>query len=280
MSTLKAIIFLFVTTIFLILLGDLVAGHEGVYVAVIVAILTNYVAIFVSGRAALNLFHATEIRADTHPDVHAIMQALTVKAELPLPKLYLVDTEASTLFVIGKNPNNASIAVTKGLLNSLSTEEQTAAIAQAIAQIKLRNTFLNGVIATVAGGISGIANTGWSEVILDDKDPAEKDHFNQNVMRIVGPIAAFMIKTMISPRMQTDADSLSSEWTGHPEHLISALQTIESLKPKAPFPIADARPATAHLFIINPLHQKKWAHLFKTHPPTEVRIARLQKPQN
>lgn len=279
MSTLKAFIFLFTLTLFLIVFGELVAGHEGIYVAVIIAIITDYIAFFAADRAVLNLFHAKPILADAYPDAHAIMQSIAVKAGISLPKLYLIDTDAANIFAVGRNPSMAKIAITKGLIASLSKEEQTAAIAQTVAQIKLRNSFLNSMTAIVAGGISGIANTGWSEVILDDKDPAEKDHFNQKVMRFVGPIAATMIKLIVSPRMQTDADSLSIEWTSNPAHLISALQTMESLKPKTPFPVADARPATAHLFIISPLHQKKWAHLFNTHPPTAVRIERLQKMQ-
>lgn len=276
MNVFKTIVFLLTLSIVLIFLGHVIGGHEGVYVGVIIALITLYVALFNADLAMLNLYQAKEILAETHPDTHAIMQALTVKAGIPLPKLYLIDVPAANIFAAGKCPRNGKIVMTSGLLTALSKEEQTALIAQAIANIKLKNSLLNGVAAVVAGSIAGMANIGW-EVIIDEKDPHEKPHFNETVMKFLGPIAAFTVKSIISPRMQVNSDALSVTWTDHPEHLISALEKLEALKSQQPFPVADARPATAHFFIINPLHRKKWAHIFRTHAPTDVRIQRLQR---
>ena len=160
MSSLKAIIFLFIITVFLILLGDIIAGHVGIYVAVIIALLTNFVAFFVADQVPLNLFHAKEILADAHPDTHAIMQALTVKAGIPLVRLYLIDSPATNLFAVGKNPRKASIALTKGLLSSLTKEEQTALIARPPPQ--LRASLYVTKVATAASAEEVAAGGGYS----------------------------------------------------------------------------------------------------------------------
>lgn len=276
MNKLKTYLFLFIVTFLCIFLGELIFGHVGIYLGVLVAIITDYMAIFMADRAMLSLYKAKKITADSHPDIHASMQAIATQSGLPRPSLYLIDTTASNLFAVGKSPKKASIAISQGLLTNLSAEEQKAVLAQAMAQIQLGNGFVNTATAVVANGLASFAYLGW-DIILDDQDPHEKPHFNEKIMRFIGPATAWLIKLMVSKSMQLDADKQAIRWLGDHTPLVSALQKLESLKTNAPFPIADARPSTAHLFIINPLHPKKWALMFQTQPTTALRLAKAQE---
>lgn len=276
MNTIKTYVFLFIITFLLIFIFHLIFGHVGIYIGVLLALLTDYVAIFAADQAMLNLYQAKEIDAESHPDLYANMQAVATKAGLPRPKLYLINTEATNLFVVGKTPKKSGIVLTNGVLTHLTLDEQKALLAEAMAQIKQGCGFLNTATAVVVNGIAGFAYIGW-DIIFDDKAPHEKPHFNEKIMRFVGPVAAWIMKTLIPKQQLLDADRLAVCWCGDHTALVSALEKLESLKSKESFPTADARPSTAHLFIINPLHPKKWAMLFQTQPSTALRLAKAQE---
>jgi heat shock protein HtpX len=275
MSNLKAYLFLLVTTIVIIVLGDLIGGYVGIYCGILVALLVNVIAFFGSDKVALNLYHAKEIDSHDPHNLRSIVKSLVDKANVRMPSLYVVDTKAANLFVTGRNHHCANIAITTGLLELLTPTELTGALAQMVAQIQLKTLFLNSVITTAAGFISGIANIGPAEFFLDEKDKHQEGRVSQTLMAIVAPIAALIVRSVIYPRTQFEADRIAVTYCDDATGLISALEKIQNSKTSTPFHTADSRPATAQLFLINPIRNKKLARLFRTHPPTEERIKRL-----
>lgn len=268
-----AFLFLFCVTVFMIILGDFIAGVDGAYFAIVVAILMNILAIFNSNIVELNIYHSKLMGDEDPHHIREIVKSLSEKAGIPEPKIYLIETDAANLFSSGRSPKSAAIALTTGLPKLLNKEELTAVIAQTIGHISRKDTFLDGVVATVAGSISGLATVRLTEVFFDEKNKDKK--INWTVMRIVAPIAATMVKSVITPQAQFEADILAAKWTDS-THLISALERLVTHKIGTPFQIADSRPATAHLFFINPIHDEKLRKQFLTHPSIEDRIARLK----
>jgi len=259
----------------MLMVGDLIAGHPGILVAALLALLMNINAYFYSDVIVLRLHHAKKM--DAALPIQDIIKALADKAGLPIPTLYLIENDVPNAFAVGRNAKKASIALTAGLIKILNSDELTAVLAYEMAHILHRDTFVGGAIATVAGGITGIADKSvWASIFgmhVKNKNP----HLNGVVMMVVGPIATLLIRLAIARSREYEADATGAALCGNPLWLASALEKIEVAKSQSVFVLAEIRPATAHLFIVNPLHSKKLAALFATHPSTEARILRLKK---
>ncbi len=275
MNNFKAYFLLTVVTLFMLLLGDLIGGHSGILVAALIALLMNINAYFYSDVIVLRLYHAKKMD-DVNLPVQSMVKTLADKAGLPVPALYLIENDVPNAFAVGRNPKKASIAVTSGLLTVLNPNELTAVLAYEMAHILHQDTFVGGAIATVAGGITGVADKSvWASVFgMHVKN--KKPHLNDIVMMFVGPIAALLVRLAIARSREFEADTTGAALCGNPLWLISALEKIEAAKSKDVFVLAEIRPGTAHLFVVNPLHAKLTA-LFVTHPTTEARVRRLKE---
>src|SRR5712675_688707 len=230
--------------------GYLIGGASGATIALVIAAATNLFAYWNSDRMVLSMYGAHEVDARTAPELVSIVAALAVRAGLPMPRVLLMDNPQPNAFVTGRNPENAAVAVTTGLVQSLSREELSGVIAHELAHIKNHDTLLMTVTATIAGAIS---------------------------MMILAPLGAMLVQMAISRTREYAADNLGARIAGQPMWLASALMKIENAAHQVPNMEAERNPATAHMFIINPLSGHGMDNLFATHPSTENRIAALQQ---
>lgn len=274
MNNVKTFIFLAVLTALMLVLGNLIAGQAGMIFAFLLALFMNFSAYWFSDKIVLRMYNAQPL-PDTHP-VYNIVRSLASRANTPMPKVYLVDTETPNAFATGRNPQNAVVAVTSGLLNRMNEQDLTGVLAHELCHVLHRDTFISVVAATIAGTISSIANifmfTGGSA-------NGEEDRINPLVkilLIFLAPMAAGLIQMAVSRSREFEADKGGAELTGKPLWLADALLKLENANHQGQFPQAEMHPATAHLFIINPLSGDTLRQLFTTHPPTAERVARLR----
>ena len=273
MDNIKTFIFLAALTALMIGLGHLVAGKAGMMVALLLAIFMNFSAYWYSDKIVLKMYQAQPL-SENHP-VYNIVRALASKANTPMPKVYLVNTEVPNAFATGRNPQNAVIAVTSGLLNRMSEEELTGVLAHELCHVLHRDTFISVVAATIAGAIGSIANI----FMLTGGNTNSNERVNPlmgMLLIILAPMAAGLIQMAVSRSREFEADKGGAELTGQPLWLADALLKLENANHQGGFQQAEEHPTTAHLFIINPLSGDKLRSLFMTHPPTEERVARLR----
>ena len=256
--------------------GFLVGGQSGAMLALVVAAGMNFFAYWNSDRMVLSMHGAQEIDERAAPDLFHMVRDLSSRAGLPMPRVYLMDNPQPNAFATGRNPENAAVAVTTGLVQRLNSEEVAGVLAHELAHIKNHDTLIMTVTATIAGAISMIAQFGL--FFGGNRD-------NNNGLGIVGtlamvilaPIAAMIVQMAISRTREYAADNLGGRISGQPTALASALAKISSAAHAIPNEEAERNPATAHLFIINPLSGQRMDNLFATHPATENRIAALNE---
>lgn len=256
--------------------GYLIGGAGGATIALVVAAGMNLFAYWNSDRMVLSMHGAQEVDARSVPDLYAMVQELSGRAGLPMPRVYLMDNPQPNAFATGRNPQHAAVAVTTGLLQRLSREEVAGVVAHELAHIKNHDTLIMTITATVAGAISTLAQFGMF---------FGGNRENNNGMGIVGtlamvilaPIAAMIVQMAISRTREYAADRMGAEIAGEPSWLASALSKIADAAHAIPNEEAERSPATAHMFIINPLSGQRMDNLFSTHPAVENRIAALQQ---
>jgi heat shock protein HtpX len=252
--------------------GYFLGGGTGMMIALGFGLATNLFAYWNSDRLALAAHHAVEVDEHTAPELVYMVRDLAHRAGLPMPRVYLIDNPQPNAFATGRNPENAAVAATTGLLNMLSRDEIAGVMAHELAHIKNRDTLIMTVSATIAGAIATLAQFGFLFGGRGDDRP------NPIVMlgtALLAPIAAMIIQMAISRSREYDADRMGAEICGQPLALASALARIAGGVAHIPNPDAERRPATASLFIINPLSGQGVDNLFSTHPATENRIAAL-----
>lgn len=277
MNTLRTFALLAALTAIFLFAGFLVAGEIGLIIAFVLALGLNMFSYWNSDKIVLRMYKAREVDRSSAPEFYGICAQLAENAGLPMPKVYIIDNDQPNAFATGRNPENAAVAATSGLLRRLSHEEIAAVMAHELAHVKNRDTLTMTITATVAGAISMIANMAMFAGIFGGGD-------NRNPLGFVGillvailaPLAAGMVQMAISRTREYEADKLGAEICGQPLWLASALQKIQSFAQRAENVTAEKNPATAHMFIINPLSGKNFDNLFSTHPKTEERIARLE----
>jgi heat shock protein HtpX len=256
--------------------GYLIGGAGGATIALVIAAATNLLAYWNSDRMVLSMYGAHEVDAHTAPELISLVAALADRAGLPMPRVFLMDNPQPNAFATGRNPENAAVAVTTGLVQSLSREELSGVIAHELAHVKNHDTLLMTITATIAGAISMVAQFGMFFGGHRDNNSGP-GIIGSIAMMILAPLGAMLVQTAISRTREYAADNLGARIVGQPMWLASALVKIDNAAHEVPNMEAERNPATAHLFIINPLSGHGIDSLFSTHPSTENRVAELQR---
>ncbi|MGX9390473.1 zinc metalloprotease HtpX [Nitrobacteraceae bacterium UC4446_H13] len=255
--------------------GYLIGGAGGAMIALMIAAGTNLFAYWNSDRMVLSMYGAHEVDARTAPDLHRMVAELAARAELPMPRVFIMDNPQPNAFATGRNPQNAAVAVTTGLVQSLSREELAGVVAHELAHIKHHDTLLMTITATIAGAISMLAQFGM--FFGGNRNNNGPGIIGSLAMMILAPLGAMLVQMAISRTREYAADEMGARICGQPMWLASALSKIESFAHQVPNEDAERAPATAHMFIINPLSGRGMDSLFATHPSTANRVAALQQ---
>jgi heat shock protein HtpX len=267
LMTLMMVLFLFV--------GYLLGGNTGMTIALVFSLIMNFGSYWFSDKIVLKMYRAKEVNRETVPKFYELVERLAKQANLPMPKVYLINDPTPNAFATGRNPEHAAVAATTGILQGLSNEELAGVMAHELAHVKHRDTLISTIAATLVGSISYIAQmAGWVFMFGRNDDDSPGSGIGGLVLLILSPILAMLLQMAISRSREFAADRGGAEFTGNPLGLASALQKISignQLKP-----VNHSNPTTAHMFIINPLRGGGISKLFSTHPPTEERIKRLQ----
>jgi heat shock protein HtpX len=273
----KTFVLLAALTALLLVIGNLLGGYTGLIIALVLAIVMNFSAYWYSDKMVLSAYQAQPLD-ENHP-VYNIVALLSQKAQIPMPKVYYVETPVPNAFATGRNPKHASVAVTTGILERMNEEELAGVLGHELSHVIHRDTLISAVAATIAGAISSLANIFmWSSVSRSTNSDSDRvSPIGATLMTILAPMAAGLIQMAVSRSCEYDADASGAKLCGHPLWLASALEKLEAGNQQGEFQAADEHPNTAHMFIVNPLSAEKLAQLYSTHPPTEERIRRLQE---
>jgi heat shock protein HtpX len=275
MNNIKTLVLLVTLTLILIWAGAAMGGKQGMTIALIFALGMNFFAYWFSDKIVLKMYGAKEVTGSEAPDLYGIVRRLAQKAEIPMPRVYIMDQEQPNAFATGRNPKHAAVAVTTGIMRILSQEELQGVIGHELAHVKHRDILISTVAATIAGAISYLAQMAqWAMIFGHRGDDDEGGNpIAALAMMIVGPIAALIVQMAISRSREYAADEGGARLAGNPRYLSGALRKLHRASQKIPM---DANPATSHMFIVNPLSGGGILKLFSTHPPIEERISRLE----
>jgi heat shock protein HtpX len=274
-NTFKTAFLLTALTLLLLFLGRAFGGQNGMIIALVVAAVMNFISYFYSDKIALAMYRARPVTREELPRAYAIVEQLTQKAGIPMPKIYVIPTESPNAFATGRNPQHASVAVTQGILNLLNDEELEGVLAHELGHVRNRDILISSIAATIAGAITFMAQIGRWGMIFGGYDRDENNRgggFAALFMLILAPVAAFLIQLAVSRSREYQADETGAHFTGNPYALASALAKLDAYSKRLPL---QATPSTAHLFIIQPFLGTSLMNLFQTHPPIAKRIERL-----
>jgi heat shock protein HtpX len=273
-NMLKTAVLMAAITALFMAIGSLLGGRSGMMMALIVALGMNFFSYWFSDKLVLKMYNAHEVDATSAPQFHAMVADLARRAELPMPRVYLIDEDAPNAFATGRNPEHAAVAATTGILRVLSERELRGVMAHELAHVKHRDILISTISATMAGAISMLANFA---MFFGGRDSEGRSH-NPIVgllVMILAPLAASLIQMAISRAREFEADRGGAEISGDPRSLASALEKIHSYAQGTLLPPAERHPETAQMMIINPLSAGGLRGLFSTHPSTEERVERL-----
>jgi len=266
-----------ILTLLFLWTGYGLGGQQGMTIALVLALAMNAFSYWFSDKIVLKMYRAREVSQSESPELYALVRRLTQKAGLPMPRIYLINQPQPNAFATGRNPEHAALAVTTGIMRLLNVEELEGVIGHELAHIKNRDILIGTIAATVAGAISYLTHMAqWAMIFGSSDDEDGGNPFVSILIMIVASIAAVMIQMAISRSREYAADAGGARIAGNPLYLSSALRKLGSASQQIPMA---AQPATAHMFIVNPLSAGKMAKLFSTHPPMEERIARLESMQ-
>jgi heat shock protein HtpX len=270
-NTFKTAFLLTALTLLLMGIGRAFGGQTGMMWALIIAVGTNFVAYFFSDKIALATYRAQPVTREQLPRVYSVVERITQKIGLPMPKIYVIPTESPNAFATGRNPAHASVAVTHGILGLLNDEELEGVLAHELGHVNNRDILISSIAATIAGAITYLARFGFFFGGMGDRDD-RRGGAGSLLMLILAPIAAVLIQLAVSRSREYQADETGAHFTGNPYALASALAKLDAYSRRVPMA---ATPSTAHLFIIQPLLGMNFGSLFSTHPPIAKRIERL-----
>src|SRR5437764_5525279 len=279
-NTFKTAFLLTALTLVLMFIGRAFGGQNGMVIALVLAAVMNFVAYFFSDKIALATYRAQPVTREELPRAYEAVERITQKVGLPMPKMYVIPTDSPNAFATGRNPQHASVAVTRGILNLLTDEELEGVLAHELGHVRNRDILISSVAATIAGAITMLASMGRWAMFFGGYGRSERDDRGGGglaaiFMLIVAPIAASLTQLAVSRSREYQADATGAHFTGNPYALASALQKLDAYSRRVPM---QASPSTAHLFIIQPLlgmNAGMFANLFSTHPPIAKRIERL-----
>ena len=274
----KTGILLAVLTAMLVLIGGAIGGQQGMVIAFVIALAMNFLSYWFSDKMVLAAYGAQPIDEAAAPRLYAIVRRLVTRAGIPMPRVYLVPSETPNAFATGRNPQHAVVAVTEGIMRILDEEELEGVLAHELSHVKNRDVLIATVAATLAGAITYLAHMAqWAAMFggrsRDDEDGGSNP-IAMILLAILAPIAALLVQMAVSRSREFQADATGAQVAGRSWGLAKALEKLQMANQA--MPMADATPATAHLFIVNPLSGETLMRLFSTHPPLEERIARLR----
>src|SRR5215469_4686868 len=277
MNTTKTIVLMVGLTVLLVAIGGAFGGRQGMILAFIFAGAMNMFSYWFSDKLVLRMYNAQEATEAEAPMLWAVTHDLALKMNMPMPRVYVIPSDSPNAFATGRNPNHAAVAATEGILRLLTREELEGVMAHELGHVRNRDILIGTIAAMIAGAISMIANIAqWSMIFgggrRDDEEGAG-GIVGLIAMIIIAPIAAGLIQMAISRSREYEADATGARICGNPLWLANALRKLEVGSQRVPL---DANPATAHMFIVNPLRGGGLRNLFSTHPPLEDRIARLE----
>lgn len=277
MNNVKTFMLLAGLTALFVFIGGALGGRGGMILALIFAVVMNFGAYWYSDKLVLKMYKAREVGPGDASGLHEMVKMLAQRAGLPPPRTYIIDNDAPNAFATGRNPDNASVAATTGIIHLLTHEELTGVMAHELSHVRHRDTLIGTVSATIAGAISGIANMFmFLSMFGGGRDSEGGNPLVGILLMILAPIAAMLIQMAISRSREYEADKGGAELCGNPLWLASALEKLEQGSRQTQFQEAETHPATAHMFIVNPLTGAKLAQLFSTHPVTTERVRRLR----
>jgi heat shock protein HtpX len=270
-----AILLAGITALFLAV-GYLVGGEAGMLIAFAIAAAMNLFAYWNSDRMVLAMYNAREVDRGSAPGFYGIVEQLAANAELPMPRVYIIENDQPNAFATGRNPENAAVAATTGLLRHLSHEEIAGVMAHELAHVRNHDTLIQTITATVAGAIGMLAQFAFFFGGGNNRNNP-LGIVGMLLIMILAPIMAMLVQMAISRTREYEADRIGATISGQPLWLASALERIDTMARRVDNPAAEHNPATAHMFIINPLHAHAVDSLFSTHPSTESRVHRLRE---
>jgi len=270
MNNVKTFLLLTLLTLLAIGVGDYFGGQNGMVLGFLFAGITNFVAYFFSDKIALAMYRAQPVTREDLPRIYAVVERLTQKANLPMPRLYVIPTDSPNAFATGRSPRHASVAVTQGILGLLNDDELEGVLAHELGHVRNRDILTSSIAATMAGAITVLARSAMWFGLGGDRD--DRDRGGGILMLILAPLAAMLIQLWVSRTREYEADATGAGITHNPEALARALQKLDAYSRRVPMV---ASPSTAHLFIIQPLMGMNFGSLFSTHPPIAKRIERL-----
>ncbi|MCW8952192.1 MAG: zinc metalloprotease HtpX [Rhodospirillales bacterium] len=254
--------------------GFLLGGEGGMLIALMFAIGTNLFAYWNSDKLVLRMYGAKEVDARSAPALYGTVEQLAHRAGMPMPKVFIIDNPQPNAFATGRNPENAAVAATTGLLDILNSDEVAGVMAHELAHVKNRDTLIMTIVATIAGALSMLANFA---LFFGGNNRNPLGIVGVILVMILAPVAAMLVQMGISRGREYEADRIGAEICGRPLWLASALEKLDSGAQRIDNPVAEDNPATAHMFIVNPLHARSMDSLFSTHPKMDERIRRLRE---
>jgi heat shock protein HtpX len=278
-NVLRTTVLLAALTALFLVIGGAIGGNQGLFIAFVFALLMNFASYWFSDKIVLSMYGAREVSLNEAPDLYRLVQRLAQRAGIPMPRVYIIPSDAPNAFATGRNPQHGAVAVTEGILRMLDTDELAGVLAHELGHIRNRDTLIMTVAATLAGAITMLAHMAqWGAIFgfgrRDEEDSGGGGMLSLLFMAILAPIAATLIQLAISRSREYFADSTGAAVAGSPSGLARALEKLHYASQRLPM---DANPATAHLFIVNPLTGGSLLNLFSTHPPIEERIRRLRR---
>lgn len=277
MNTLKTVFLMTLMMVLFLFVGNLLGGETGLIIAFVFSLAMNFGSYWFSDKIVLKMYGAQQVTAQQFPQLYRIVERLSQKAMLPMPKVYIMENPTPNAFATGRNPDNAAVAVTTGIMRILNEEELAGVIGHELAHVKNRDILIGTIAATLVGTITFVARmAGWAMMFGSGRDRDDDGGgISGLVMLIVAPIAATLIQLAISRSREFLADEGGSAISGTPLALASALNKLNTVNDRVP--MQNAEPSTAHMFIVSPFSGKSLMKMFSTHPPVEERIKRLEE---
>ncbi len=277
MNSFKTVILMTAMMVLFIIVGGLLGGEQGMMIAFVISLAMNFGSYWFSDKIVLAMYRAKEVTREEEPRLYDIVENLSQKAELPMPRVYVMDNPSPNAFATGRNPEHSAVAVTTGIMNILNKDELEGVISHELTHVKNRDILVGTIAATLVGTITFIARmAGWAAMFGGGRNERDRDNvFADLALMIIAPIAALLIQMAISRSREYMADEGGAHISGKPLALASALNKLSMAKEA--IPMANAGTSSAHMFIVNPLKGKSMMKLFSTHPPIEDRIKRLQE---
>ncbi|RVU36380.1 zinc metalloprotease HtpX [Hwanghaeella grinnelliae] len=277
MNTFRTGLLLAAMTALFLAAGWLMGGQGGLVIAFVIAAAMNFFAYWNADKIVLSMYRAKQVDRNSAPGFYGIVEQLVRRADLPMPKVYIIDNPQPNAFATGRNPENAAVAATSGLLQMLNSEEIAGVMAHELAHVRNRDTLTMTITATIAGAVGMLANMAMFIGMFGGNRNSPLGGIGALIVALLAPFAAMLVQMAISRTREYEADKIGAEICGNPLWLASALQKLESGARRIDNTQAEKNPATAHMFIVNPLHVHGVDSLFSTHPKMANRIRKLEE---